>query len=197
LGRKLGRMLTIEGAPRWCAWVEKNRWWGLGPKVARAAAGVGEQRGWSSGARGCSGGAGWGPERAVIREAAAASGSSQQWSSTVLCAWSRGARLVGTGLLRDEAQAVMRAAAPAHKLAAWAEAKYARQVQQRANASESSGQRQDNDEGGSSSAQARSLGSSKICMPGAAASKRQREQRAAEDKQQHKPWSSRGCSAWP
>jgi hypothetical protein len=38
-------MLTIEGAPRCRAWVEKNRRWGLGPKVTGAAAGFGEQRG--------------------------------------------------------------------------------------------------------------------------------------------------------
>jgi hypothetical protein len=40
-GRKLGWMLTIEGAP-WCrARVEKNRW----PKVAGAATGFSEQWG--------------------------------------------------------------------------------------------------------------------------------------------------------
>jgi hypothetical protein len=44
-GWKLGCVLTIEGAPRCCTWVEKNRWRGLGPKVARAAAGFSEQRG--------------------------------------------------------------------------------------------------------------------------------------------------------
>jgi hypothetical protein len=38
-------MLTTEGAPRRRTWVEKNWRWGLGPKVAEAAVGVGEQRG--------------------------------------------------------------------------------------------------------------------------------------------------------
>jgi hypothetical protein len=28
--RKMGWMLTVEGAPRRRAWVEKNRWQGLG-----------------------------------------------------------------------------------------------------------------------------------------------------------------------
>jgi hypothetical protein len=45
LGQKLGWMLTIEGAPRRCTWVEKNQRRGLGPMVAGAAAGFGEQRG--------------------------------------------------------------------------------------------------------------------------------------------------------
>jgi hypothetical protein len=38
-------MLTTWGAPRQRAWVEKNQRRGLGPKVARAAAGVSEHRG--------------------------------------------------------------------------------------------------------------------------------------------------------
>jgi hypothetical protein len=45
LGRKLGRMLTTEGTPRRRVRVEKNRRQVLGPKIAGAAAGVGEQHG--------------------------------------------------------------------------------------------------------------------------------------------------------
>jgi hypothetical protein len=62
------------------------------------------------------------------------------------------------------------------------------------------------DEGGSSSAQAHRLGSSKICTPGAAASKRQREQRPAarqaatqgmeQQRVQHMAIASKQQAAW-
>jgi hypothetical protein len=45
LGQKLGQMLTTEGTPERRMRVAKNRQRGLGPKVAEAAAGVGEHRG--------------------------------------------------------------------------------------------------------------------------------------------------------
>jgi hypothetical protein len=39
-----GEGLTGLSYPWWCAQVGMNRLWGLGPKVAGAAAGFGEQR---------------------------------------------------------------------------------------------------------------------------------------------------------